>query len=116
MDARWVVVRQSFLSSVGTLSPWSQCEALSPRQNAGHTMGTRDKRIVRVAAGTRNEDKGALRQREERERALGPGDAATTRVAGQAQQLFCYRFAPKNPAFQRTYMQIGKYTRAQTIV
>lgn len=106
MDARWIVVRQSSLSSVGTLSPWSQREALSPGQNAGHTMGTHDKRRVRVAAGTRKEDKGALRQREKRERARSPGDAATE-VAGQAEQLFCYRFAPRNPAFQRTYMQIG---------
>lgn len=44
MDARWIVVRQSSLSSIGTLSPWSQCEALSPGQNAGHAMGTHNKR------------------------------------------------------------------------
>ena len=60
----------------------------SPGHNSGHTMGTHNKRMVTVAAGTRRKDKEALTWREKKKAREGPGDTAT-QVAGQAEQLCC---------------------------
>lgn len=88
MDARWIVVRQSSFSSLSTLNPWSQHDALLWEKHTSHN-GHPQQKGGHSGSGTRNEDKEALRQREKRKKPReAPGEIAT-KVAGQAKQLFC---------------------------
>lgn len=79
MDARWIVVRQSYFSSPGLLNLPNPKKPF-PEQTEGHTMGTHNKRAATMVAAP---GRGTERERKEEESLRGLEERQPARWRGR---------------------------------